>query len=152
MYQWLTTFCRSNLYMDFPLGFTDAGRNPVEYPGVKFDVSLLVLDCGISYFEGWIHVPDDGCHLTTVLHHSRSGESMLSCNILRRVVDQDISQAVAAMSPDAEIGALLFAFLFSFVIIFQGVLQPFSQLGWWKWMYHVSPFTYLTSSLLGQGK
>ena len=32
-----------------------------------------------------------------------------------------------------------------------GVLQPFAQLGWWKWMYRVSPFAYLIEGLLGQG-
>ena len=32
-----------------------------------------------------------------------------------------------------------------------GVLQPFRQLGWWKWMYHLSPFTYLIEALVGQG-
>ncbi|KAI0649902.1 pleiotropic drug resistance ABC transporter [Trametes meyenii] len=61
-----------------------------------------------------------------------------------------IGQAVAAMSPNAEIAALLFSFLFSFVLTFNGVMQPFSQLGWWRWMYRLSPFTYLIEALLGQ--
>ncbi|RDX52640.1 pleiotropic drug resistance ABC transporter [Lentinus brumalis] len=61
-----------------------------------------------------------------------------------------IGQAVAAMSPNAEIAALLFSFLFSFVLTFNGVLQPFSQLGWWRWMYRLSPYTYLIEALLGQ--
>lgn len=72
------------------------------------------------------------------------------------------------MSPDPEIGALLFSLLFSFVLTLcvsflhgtsrgayvlscsNGVLQPFSQLGWWRWMYRISPFTYLIEGLLGQ--
>lgn len=33
-----------------------------------------------------------------------------------------------------------------------GVMQPFRLLGWWKWMYHLSPYTYLESALLGQGE
>ncbi|KZT66729.1 hypothetical protein DAEQUDRAFT_714433 [Daedalea quercina L-15889] len=61
-----------------------------------------------------------------------------------------IGQAVAAMSPNAEIAALVFSFLFSFVLIFDGVLQPFRELGWWRWMYRVSPFTYLIEAMLGQ--
>ncbi|OBZ76087.1 Brefeldin A resistance protein [Grifola frondosa] len=61
-----------------------------------------------------------------------------------------IGQAVAAMSPNAEIAALLFSFLFSFVLTFDGVLQPFRELGWWQWMYRLSPFTYLIEALLGQ--
>ena len=32
-----------------------------------------------------------------------------------------------------------------------GVLQPSRLLGWWRWMYRLSPFTYLIEALLGQG-
>jgi ATP-binding cassette, subfamily G (WHITE), member 2, SNQ2 len=32
-----------------------------------------------------------------------------------------------------------------------GVMQPYSQLGWWKWMYRLTPYTYLIEGLLGQG-
>ncbi|KIJ14545.1 hypothetical protein PAXINDRAFT_169702, partial [Paxillus involutus ATCC 200175] len=59
-------------------------------------------------------------------------------------------QAVASMAPSAIIASLLLSALFSFVITFNGVLQPFAQLGWWRWMYRVSPFTYLIEGLLGQ--
>lgn len=31
-----------------------------------------------------------------------------------------------------------------------GVLQPFRELGWWRWMYRLSPYTYLIEGLLGQ--
>ncbi|OJT05939.1 Brefeldin A resistance protein [Trametes pubescens] len=61
-----------------------------------------------------------------------------------------IGQAVAAMSPNAEIAALLFSFLFSFVLTFDGVIQPYRALGWWQWMYRLSPYTYLIEALLGQ--
>ncbi|EUC56947.1 pleiotropic drug resistance ABC transporter [Rhizoctonia solani AG-3 Rhs1AP] len=45
------------------------------------------------------------------------------------------SQAVAAMAPNVMIGGLLFSFLFSFTMNFNGVLQPYSQLiPFWKWM------------------
>lgn len=72
------------------------------------------------------------------------------------------------MAPSAEIAALLFSFLFSFVVTLyvllrssadsklitfcfsNGVLQPFRALGWWRWMYRVSPFTYLIEGVLGQ--
>ena len=33
-----------------------------------------------------------------------------------------------------------------------GVLQPFRQLGWWRWMYHLSPYTYLVEALMGNGE
>ncbi|KAF5350668.1 hypothetical protein D9756_008520 [Leucocoprinus leucothites] len=61
-----------------------------------------------------------------------------------------IALTVASASPTAEIAGLLYSFLFTFVLTFNGVLQPFRQLGWWKWMYHLSPYTYLIEALLGQ--
>ena len=33
-----------------------------------------------------------------------------------------------------------------------GVLQPFRELGWWRWMYRLSPYTYLIEGLLGQNR
>ncbi|CAE6479396.1 unnamed protein product [Rhizoctonia solani] len=62
------------------------------------------------------------------------------------------SQAVAAMAPNVMIGGLLFSFFFSFTMNFNGVLQPYSQLiPFWKWMYHLSPLTYLIEGLLVNG-
>ncbi|KAG9127487.1 hypothetical protein FRC07_013165 [Ceratobasidium sp. 392] len=62
------------------------------------------------------------------------------------------SQAVAAMAPNAMISGLLFSFLFSFVLTFNGVMQPYSQLiPFWKWMYRLSPFTYLIEGMVVDG-
>jgi ATP-binding cassette subfamily G (WHITE) protein 2 (SNQ2) len=33
-----------------------------------------------------------------------------------------------------------------------GVLQPYQHLGWWKWMYRVSPYTYVIEAVIGQGE
>ncbi|KAF8156049.1 pleiotropic drug resistance ABC transporter [Crassisporium funariophilum] len=87
---------------------------------------------------------------TVGFDNSRAGYTFLMLTIAFPFYYTTFGQAVAAMAPNAEIAALLFSFLFSFVITFNGVLQPFSQLGWWKWMYHLSPFTYLIEGLLGQ--
>ncbi|THH28859.1 hypothetical protein EUX98_g5325 [Antrodiella citrinella] len=80
----------------------------------------------------------------------RAGYTYLMLCVLFPLYYTTLGQAVAAMAPDAEIGALLFSFFFSFVTIFNGVLQPFRELGWWRWMYRLSPFTYLIEGLLGQ--
>ncbi|XP_006455063.1 hypothetical protein AGABI2DRAFT_121012 [Agaricus bisporus var. bisporus H97] len=61
-----------------------------------------------------------------------------------------LALTVASASPNAEIAGLLYSFFFTFVLTFNGVLQPYRQLGWWRWMYHLSPYTYLISALLGQ--
>ncbi|KAF8638204.1 hypothetical protein AX16_010550 [Volvariella volvacea WC 439] len=81
---------------------------------------------------------------------SRAGYTYLMLGVMFPLYYTTIGQAIAAMSPTTEIAAILFYFLFAFVIIFNGVLQPFSQLGWWQWMYRLSPFTYLIEGLLGQ--
>ncbi|KAG8681870.1 hypothetical protein FRC08_015347 [Ceratobasidium sp. 394] len=56
------------------------------------------------------------------------------------------------MAPNAMISGLLFSFLFSFVLTFNGVMQPYSQLiPFWKWMYRLSPFTYLIEGMVVDG-
>jgi len=81
---------------------------------------------------------------------SRAGYTYLMLAIVFPLYYTTIGQAVAAMAPNAEIAALIFSFLFSFVIIFNGVLQPFRELGWWQWMNRLSPFTYVIEGLVGQ--
>ncbi|KAM0791176.1 hypothetical protein ACM66B_005660 [Microbotryomycetes sp. NB124-2] len=60
------------------------------------------------------------------------------------------AQFVAAMAPNAMLASVLFATFFSFVIIFNGVVQPYAQLPyfWRAWMYRLTPFTYLIEGLL----
>ncbi|KAI0043049.1 hypothetical protein FA95DRAFT_1631947 [Auriscalpium vulgare] len=81
---------------------------------------------------------------------SRAGFTYLALGIAYPFYYTSLAQAVAAMSPNPEIAALLFSFLFSFVITFNGVLQPYVHLGWWQWMYRLSPYTYLVEGLVGQ--
>ncbi|KZV90437.1 pleiotropic drug resistance ABC transporter [Exidia glandulosa HHB12029] len=81
---------------------------------------------------------------------SRAGFTFLTLVVAFPLYYQTFSQTVAAMSPNVEIAALAFSFLFSFVLTFDGVLQPYRQLGWWKWMYRISPYTYLIEALYGQ--
>ncbi|KAJ3748437.1 pleiotropic drug resistance ABC transporter [Lentinula detonsa] len=81
---------------------------------------------------------------------SRAGYTYLLLGVIFPFYYVSFADAVAAMAPSAEIAALLFSLLFSFVLTFNGVLQPYSQLGWWQWMYHLSPYTYVIEGLLGQ--
>ncbi|TDL30143.1 hypothetical protein BD410DRAFT_780681 [Rickenella mellea] len=80
----------------------------------------------------------------------RAGYTFLAYCVVLPCYYTTIAQAVAAMAPNAVIANLLFSTLFTFVVTFNGVLQPFRELNWWKWMYRVSPFTYLIEGLLGQ--
>jgi len=89
---------------------------------------------------------------TVGFHSSRAGYTYLMYGIVFPLYYTTIGQAVASMAPTAEIAAILFSLLFSFVITFNGVLQPYRALGWWKWMHRLSPFTYVIEGILGQGR
>ncbi|KAF8598979.1 pleiotropic drug resistance ABC transporter [Ceratobasidium sp. AG-I] len=79
---------------------------------------------------------------------SRAGYMWLIVCILFPLYYTTFSQFVAAMAPDATIAGILFSLFFSFVITFNGVLQPYSQLiPFWRWMYRLSPFTYLIEGM-----
>ncbi|KAF9025650.1 pleiotropic drug resistance ABC transporter [Hymenopellis radicata] len=81
---------------------------------------------------------------------SRAGYTYLMLGVTFPLYYMTLALAVASMAPRAEIAVILFVPFFAFVIIFNGVLQPFSQLGWWQWMYHLSPFTYLLEGIIAQ--
>ncbi|THH30475.1 hypothetical protein EUX98_g3698 [Antrodiella citrinella] len=80
----------------------------------------------------------------------RGGYTYFVIGVIFPIYYTTISQAIAAASPDAEIAALLFNFFLTLVIVFDGVFQPYHQLGWWKWMVRLSPFTYFVEGLVGQ--
>ncbi|KAF8625158.1 hypothetical protein AX15_005532 [Amanita polypyramis BW_CC] len=81
---------------------------------------------------------------------SRAGYTYLMLGVVFPLYYTSIAQAIASIAPSPEISALLFSLLFSFVIVFNGVLQPFREMKWWRWMYRLSPYTYLIEGLLGQ--
>ncbi|CCM02003.1 uncharacterized protein FIBRA_04077 [Fibroporia radiculosa] len=87
---------------------------------------------------------------TVAFPTDRAGFTYLVLGVAFPLYYTTVGQAVAAMCPNVEIAALVFSFLFSFVLSFNGVLQPFRELGWWRWMYRLSPYTYLIEALLGQ--
>ncbi|KAJ8595721.1 hypothetical protein M405DRAFT_806639 [Rhizopogon salebrosus TDB-379] len=98
--------------------------------------------CSSIFFLCW--------YWTVGFHSDRAGYTYLMYGIVFPLYYTTVALAIASMAPTAFIASLLFSTLFSFVVIFNGVLQPFSQLGWWRWMYRVSPFTYLIEGLFGQ--
>ncbi|KAH8829423.1 ABC-2 type transporter-domain-containing protein [Flagelloscypha sp. PMI_526] len=54
-------------------------------------------------------------------------------------------------SETAEAGSNLAQLCFSMCLLFCGILAPGTGLGWWIWMYRISPFTYLVSGMLSTG-
>ncbi|KAF8235559.1 hypothetical protein L208DRAFT_1457957 [Tricholoma matsutake] len=81
---------------------------------------------------------------------SRAAYTFLVFCVIFPMYFTSFAQAVAAMVPTADLAGLIFSVLFCYVLLFNGVLQPFPQLGWWKWMFYITPYTYFTESLLGQ--
>ncbi|KAG1855629.1 ABC-2 type transporter-domain-containing protein [Suillus subalutaceus] len=98
--------------------------------------------CSSLYFVCW--------YWTVGFATDRAGYTYLLYGIVFPLYYTTLAEAIGAMAPNAVIASLLFSMIFSFVVMFNGVLQPFRALGWWKWMYRVSPFTYIVEGLLGQ--
>lgn len=46
----------------------------------------------------------------------------------------------------------MFRILLTIHFASNGVMQPFRELNWWKWMYYLSPFTYIVEGLTGASK
>ncbi|KAL0960159.1 hypothetical protein HGRIS_011794 [Hohenbuehelia grisea] len=91
------------------------------------------------------------CWFWTVgFQNDRAGYTYLMYGVIFPLYYTTFAQATASLVPTPELAAIAFSFLFSFVITFNGVMQPFRLLGWWQWMYRLSPFTYLIEGLLGQ--
>ncbi|KAF9555496.1 pleiotropic drug resistance ABC transporter [Agrocybe pediades] len=87
---------------------------------------------------------------TVGFESSRGGFTYLMYGVAFPIYYTTIALAVASLCPTAEISGLMYSFLFTFVFTFEGVLQPFHQLGWWRWMYYVTPYTYLIEAIVGQ--
>ncbi|KAG0700792.1 ABC-2 type transporter-domain-containing protein [Suillus ampliporus] len=98
--------------------------------------------CSSLFFFCW--------YWTVGFASDRAGYTYLMYCVVFPLYYTTIAQAVASMAPSAVIASMLFSALFSFVLIFNGVLQPYRALNWWRWMYRVSPFTYFIEGLLGQ--
>ncbi|KAF2191656.1 hypothetical protein K469DRAFT_487704, partial [Zopfia rhizophila CBS 207.26] len=61
-----------------------------------------------------------------------------------------LGQGIAAFSPSVALASFFIPLFFMFVISFCGIAVPFFALPeFWKWMYHVTPFTYLLEAMLG---
>ncbi|KAK6996716.1 pleiotropic drug resistance ABC transporter [Favolaschia claudopus] len=94
------------------------------------------------YFVTW--------YWTCGFDSARAAFSFLMMGIVFPLWYTTLGQATAAMSPNAEIAALSFSFMFSLVATFSGVIQPAGQLGGWKWINKVVPFTYFIEATIGQ--
>jgi ATP-binding cassette subfamily G (WHITE) protein 2 (SNQ2) len=122
MYHW-TTFVLANIFVEIPYNIVT----------------------GTLFFLPWYYAVGFWQNFSGAEAANRGGY-MYYVFVLFQVYFTTFGQAVAAMSPNQQTAAALTSLLFSFVILFNGVLQPLPVLvKFWHWMYHLSPFTYLIS-------
>jgi len=81
---------------------------------------------------------------------SRAGYTYLMLGFLFPIYYTTFAQMAASLAPNIEIAGMLYGFFFSFTLIFSGIIQPFADLRWWRWMYRLSPNTYLSEGLLSE--
>ena len=121
----------------------------MEYLGVNALLPVLVLDRWLSKFPRRIHISYVWRLLPDLLHdycisccfdesHCRNLGSNVFFIVFIRPYIVSVSAKPIASSVNHDVCS-------------DGVLQPFRLLGWWRWMYRLSPFTYLIEALLGQG-
>ena len=75
-------------------------------------------------------------------------------NMIFQLHLQSLSQAAAAVAPNAMIASMTYATFFAELLIFCGVVQPPDQMPyfWRSWMFYLSPFTYIIEGLLGDAQ
>ncbi|KAL7266569.1 hypothetical protein RUND412_010883 [Rhizina undulata] len=123
IYHW-STFVLSNIIFEIPFNFVCG--------------TLFFLPC--YYTVGFWQAYDDVAEREICMWYL-----MMVFNLFFST----FGQVLEALAPNQQTAATLTTLLSSFVIIFNGDLQSIFQLvGFWHWMYHLSPFTYLISGLM----
>ncbi|KAI5799834.1 putative ABC multidrug transporter [Geopyxis carbonaria] len=123
LYHW-TTFVLGNIVVEIPFNFVT---------GTMF---FLPWYYAIGFWQAY----DD---------QASRGAYMWFMYMLFQLFFSTFAQAIASFTPNEQTAAIVNTLLFSFILSFNGVLQPLSKLvGFWHWMYRVSPFTYLIAGLL----
>ncbi|KAL5487493.1 SNQ2_3 [Sanghuangporus weigelae] len=136
------------IYLDFLSVYQVRERPSRTYSWTSLIVSALLVELpwnilgSIILFFCW--------YWTVGFDSSRAGYTFLVLIVWFPLYLTTMAQAVGTISPNPLIDSVITSVLYSFIIIFSGVLQPYSQLGWWKWMYRVSPFTYFVEGVVGQ--
>ncbi|KLO14358.1 hypothetical protein SCHPADRAFT_826595 [Schizopora paradoxa] len=111
-------------------------------------VSLVLVEMPWNILGSFLYL---FCWYWTVgFDSARAGYTWLTYGVVFPLYYTTLAHAVASMSPNHAIASIVFTTAFSFVVAFDGVLQPFRSLNWWKWMYRASPFTYLIEGLTAQ--
>lgn len=139
-------------------------RNPVEHPWVGVLVFDTLLPGRVSNRPCRVHLSHARHRVSALLFKLLHGEFVvISCvvsadSIHRRLLQWCLVLSSPPCSPSRSLlscssCASTFYIVVSIAdhIFSDGVLQPFSQMDWWKWMYRLSPYTYFLEGILGNG-
>ncbi|EKG22387.1 ABC transporter-like protein [Macrophomina phaseolina MS6] len=109
---------------------------------VPVNVVIASLSFVAWYFPvGWRTTVSDG-----------RGAAMWLIFTVYQLYHSSFSQAIAMVAPNAETAAMLTILFYTFILAFSGVVQPLAQfVGFWRFAYYVSPFTWLVSALMATG-
>lgn len=125
------------------------------YSWVAFVVSAILVEipynivCGTLFFLPWFYC------IGYYKDASLEGRTAASIGIYEWLMLMSFEmwfstfgQLCASFVPNEQTAAIVSTLMFTFVILFNGVLQPVSQLvTFWHWMYRLTPFTYLIEGL-----
>lgn len=126
------------------------------YSWLAFVVSTILVEipfnvfCGTMFFLSW--------YFAIGFYSSAGLEGRTSASIgiyewlmlmMFELWFSTFGQLCASFVPNEQTAAIVSTLMFTFVILFNGVLQPVGQLvTFWHWMYHLTPFTYLIEGLV----
>ncbi|EXJ85769.1 hypothetical protein A1O1_06137 [Capronia coronata CBS 617.96] len=137
--------------------YTAREKPSYMYRWTTFVIPLMVTEicfnlvCTTLFFLPWyfaIGFHEDG----TQAQNGERGVYMWLMLMLFTMWFSTFAVSMGALAPNAETAATLITLFSSFVLAFNGVLQPFSQLPqFWHFMYRASPFTYLMAGLVANG-
>lgn len=102
---------------------------------------------GLCYFIGFYFATK------APTNASHAGLFWLSYGFFTQTFAVSFALMILYFSADLEVAGVLVGFLYSFIVAFSGIVQPYNLMpGFWKFMYRASPYTYyvqnLTSSML----
>ncbi|KAJ7637098.1 ABC-2 type transporter-domain-containing protein [Roridomyces roridus] len=132
-------------------------RPSKAYSWVAFLLAQVLVEipwqvlCALLSFVSWYY--PIGLHRNAIAAHQTAERGgLMFLNILAFMLfTSSFSQMLVAGSDTAEAAGNIGNLLFSLTLLFCGVLAGPKTLGWWVWMYRVSPFSYLVGGMLATG-
>ncbi|CAN3373649.1 hypothetical protein DIURU_005454 [Diutina rugosa] len=98
---------------------------------------------GLCYFIGFYFATK------APTNASHAGLFWLSYGFFCQTFAVSFALMILYFSADLEVAGVLVGFLYSFVVAFSGIVQPYNLMpGFWKFMYRTTPYTYYVGNLV----